>query len=101
MAGSENEDVDMKDEGQGKMAQQVPALVTHNNFNVLLNMAMNETTSTFKSSPQNVPKKNCNFETHSLLFQSFTWHREKHSLFDTEAKDDKLSKISETIKAAS
>ena len=51
MAGSENEDVDMKDEGHGKMAQQVPALVTHNNFNVLLNMAMNETTSTFKSSP--------------------------------------------------
>ena len=23
---------------------------------------------------------------------SFTWHREKHSLFDTEAKNDKLSR---------
>jgi hypothetical protein len=28
---------------------------------------------------------------------SFTWHREKHNLFDTEAKDDRLSKVNETI----
>ena len=50
MAHEDNEDVDMKEhEQENKMAQSVPALVTNNNFNVLLNMAMNETTSTFKS----------------------------------------------------
>ena len=27
----------------------------------------------------------------------FTWHREKHSLFDTEAKEDKLSRINEVL----
>ena len=29
--------------------------------------------------------------------ETYTWHREKHSLFDTEAKDDKLSKVTEKI----
>jgi len=55
-------------EQDNKMAQSVPALVTHNNFNVLLNNMMNETTSTFKSQDQNQneSKSACNFETHSL-----------------------------------
>jgi len=41
--------------------------------------------------------KPVNFDTHLILMQAFTWHREKHSLFDTEAKEDKLSKKSEKV----
>ena len=41
--------------------------------------------------------KPANFDTHTVVMQTFTWHREKHSLFDTEAKDDKLSKMTEQI----
>jgi hypothetical protein len=99
--GSENEELDFKENDQENkmtMVQSVPQLVTNNNFNVLLNMAMNETTSTFKSTDQQQYSKTvCNFESHVINMNSFTWHREKHNLFDTEAKEDKLSKLCETV----
>ena len=53
--GSDPEELDFKEnesENKNSMVQSVPQLVTNNNFNVLLNMAMNETTSTFKSTDQ-------------------------------------------------
>jgi hypothetical protein len=34
------------------------------------------------------------YESHQVVCHAFTWHREKHSLFDTEANDDKLTKFS-------
>jgi hypothetical protein len=52
----------------------------------------NETAGLMKNM---VVEKPVNFDTHTVVMQTFTWHREKHSLFDTEAKDDKLSKMYE------
>jgi hypothetical protein len=54
----------------------------------------NETAGLMKNM---VVEKPVNFDTHTVVMQTFTWHREKHSLFDTEAKDDKLSKMYEQI----
>ena len=69
--------------------QEIPKMKTNNNFNVLLNSMGNLKIS---ENPQTsgaplVVDSPVTYTTHQVVCQSFTWHREKHSLFDTEADD--------------